>query len=169
MAWSGVCLRCVFGRSRSGRRGRFSAPTARKVEDPQQPAVIAPRPVIVSRNPPGVSGGRGESCDAGEPVRGPKNGKFALVAPKNSAARTGPKPGMLNSTWVCWCSVTLLLLKLLHLRSQPCVHSLNYRGGDKEWNESTGSVVERTIFLHATTESPTTHLAVCLSLCPTPS
>lgn len=32
------------------------------------------------------------------------------VAPRNSAARTGPKPGMLNSVWACRCSVSFSLI-----------------------------------------------------------
>ena len=67
-----------------------------EVEDAQEPAVVASGAVVVAGDPAGVPGCGCESGDAGEPVRGFKDGEVSAGGAEELGGQDGSEPGMLS-------------------------------------------------------------------------
>jgi hypothetical protein len=76
-----------------GRGAGFQRRKPGEVEDPQEPAVVTPGPVVVAGDPAGVPRGRGESGDAGEPVRGFKDGEVPACGTEELGGEDGAEAG----------------------------------------------------------------------------
>jgi hypothetical protein len=76
-----------------GRGAGFRRRKPGEVEDPQEPAVVTPGPVVVAGDPAGVPQGRGESGDAGEPVRGFKDGEVPACGAEELGGEDGAEAG----------------------------------------------------------------------------